>query len=52
MRIPMGLRKSATQEWTLGDFLTNFFQMKINVFLITRPLFISFEIFYRRKWNL
>ena len=29
MRIPMGLRKSSTQEWTLGSFFSDFSLLRL-----------------------
>ena len=41
----MGLFESATQEWTLGNFLTNFFQMKINVFKLQDLYLLALRYF-------
>ena len=36
MRIPMGLRKSSTQEWTLGSFFSDFSLLRLVGYLLDK----------------
>ena len=36
MRIPMGLRKSSTQEWTLGSFFSDFSLVRLVGYLLDK----------------
>ena len=45
MRIPMGLRKSSTQEWTLGSFFSDFSLLRLVGYLLDKMEILGLDKF-------
>ncbi len=45
MRIPMGVRKSSTQEWTLGSFFSDFSLLRLVGYLLDKMEILEFNKF-------